>query len=96
MMDNLALPELLLAGVVGVSLATAVGFRIFAPMLLVGLAAKTGHLHLAVGFEWLGSDVAILMLGVAAVAEIAAYFSRFLIIFWTPSADRWPWVRAPC
>jgi Domain of unknown function (DUF4126) len=77
MMDNLALPEILLAGVVGVSLATAVGFRIFAPMLLVGIAAKSGHLNLAEGFEWLGSDVALVMLGIAAVAEISAYFFPF-------------------
>lgn len=77
MFDSLALPEVLLAVAVGISLAAAVGFRIFAPMLLVGVAAKTGHLHLAGGFEWLGSDVAIVMLGIAAVAEICAYFFPF-------------------
>ena len=77
MVDNLALPEMLLAGAVGISLAAAVGFRIFAPMLLVGIAAKTGHIHLADGFEWLGSDLAIIMLGIAAIAEISAYFFPF-------------------
>ena len=77
MVDNLALPEILLAGAVGISLAAAVGFRIFAPLLLVGVAAKTGHIHLAGGFEWLGSDLAIIMLGIAAVAEISAYFFPF-------------------
>ncbi len=77
MLDNLALPEVFLAAVVGISLAAAVGFRIFAPMLLVGIAAKTGHLHLASGFEWLGSDVAIVMLGIAALVEVAAYFFPF-------------------
>jgi hypothetical protein len=75
--ENLALPEMLLAAAVGISLAAAVGFRIFAPMLLVGIAAKTGHLHLAGGFEWLGSELAIIMLGIAAVAEISAYFFPF-------------------
>lgn len=74
MLDNVALPEVFLASVVGISLAAAVGFRIFAPMLLVGIAAKSGQLHLAGGFEWLGSDVALVMLGIAAVVEIAAYF----------------------
>ncbi len=77
MLDNLAPPEILLAFVVGISLAAAVGFRIFAPMLLVGLAAKTGHLHLAGGFEWLGSDVAIVMLGIAAAVEVVAYIFPF-------------------
>ncbi len=78
MVDNLALPEMLLAGAVGISLAAAVGFRIFAPMLLVGIAAKTGHIHLAGGFEWLGSNLAIVMLGIAALVEISAYFFPFL------------------
>ncbi len=77
MLNNLAVPEILLATSVGISLAAAVGFRIFAPMLLVGIAAKTGHLHLADGFEWLGSDLAILMLGIAAITEITAYFFPF-------------------
>lgn len=74
MLENLALPEIFLAAVVGISLAAAVGFRIFAPMLLAAVAAKTGHLHLAGGFEWLGSDLAIIMLGIAAVVEVVAYF----------------------
>lgn len=73
MLENLNLPEVLLASVVGISLAAAVGFRIFAPMLLVGIAAKSGHIHLAGGFEWLGSDLAIIMLGIAALVEIIAY-----------------------
>ncbi len=73
MLDNLALPEVLLAAVVGISLAAAVGFRIFAPMLLVGIAAKSGHLPVAGGFDWLGSDIAIVMLGIAALVEIVAY-----------------------
>ncbi len=77
MLENLGLPEVMLAAVVGISLAAAVGFRIFAPMLLVGIAAKTGHIHLAGGFEWLGSDVAIAMLGIAAIVEIVAYLFPF-------------------
>jgi hypothetical protein len=77
MHDGLALPEMLVAAAAGLGLAAAVGFRVFAPLLLVGLAARTGHLHLAGGFEWLGSEVAIFMLGVAAVAEITAYLIPF-------------------
>jgi hypothetical protein len=77
MHDGLALPDMLVAAAAGLGLAAAVGFRVFAPLLLVGLAARTGHLHLAGGFEWLGSEVAIFMLGVAAVAEITAYLIPF-------------------
>lgn len=71
------LPEILLAGAAGLGLAAAVGLRVFAPMLLVGLAARAGYLPLAGGFDWLSSDIALVMLGVAALAEIAAYFIPF-------------------
>ncbi len=74
MFDTSALPQVVLAVVAGICLAAAVGFRVFAPMLLVSIAANTGHIHLAGGFEWLGSDVAIIMLGIAAIVEIIAYF----------------------
>ncbi|MCP4292586.1 MAG: DUF4126 domain-containing protein [bacterium] len=74
---DLALPQVMLAGAVGISLAAAVGFRIFAPMLLVSIAANTGHIHLASGFEWLGSEIAMAMLAIAAIAEITAYFFPF-------------------
>ena len=74
MIPELAPPQFILAVAAGISLAAAVGFRVFAPMLLVSLAARTGHLTLAGGFDWLGSDVAVVMLGVAAVAEVLAYF----------------------
>ncbi len=74
---DLNLPQIILAVAAGIGLAAAVGFRIFLPMLLAGLAAKAGHLPLAGGFQWLGSDVALIMLGVAALAEIAAYFVPF-------------------
>jgi len=74
---DLNLPQIILAVAAGIGLAAAVGFRIFVPMLLAGLAAKTGHLHLAGGFTWLGSDVALVMLTVAALAEVAAYFVPF-------------------
>lgn len=77
MVNNLGLPEVILAAAVGISLAAAVGFRIFAPMLLVAIAAKSGHIHLAGGFEWLGSELAIIMLAIAALAEISAYFFPF-------------------
>lgn len=42
-MSDLHLP---LSIVLGVALAAATGFRIFLPMLIVGVAAYTGHLTL--------------------------------------------------
>ena len=43
-------------------------------MLVASVAAYTGHLHLSDGFAWLGSLPAMVMLGVAAVAEVLAYY----------------------
>ena len=67
-------PSYLTAAALGLGLAAAVGFRVFVPLLLAAIAARTGHLALADGFAWLGSDMAVVILGVAATAEIVAYF----------------------
>jgi Domain of unknown function (DUF4126) len=60
--------------VLGVGLAAATGFRVFLPMLIVGVAAYTGHLPLDGGFAWLATPSALTMLSVAAVVEILAYY----------------------
>jgi hypothetical protein len=60
--------------VLGIALAAATGFRIFLPMLIISVAAYTGHLPLASNFAWLGTPAALIMLSVAAVAEILAYY----------------------
>lgn len=77
-MDTTAnLPQVFTAVALGLGLAAAVGFRVFVPFLLVSLAARGNTVNLAGGFEWLGSDVALVMFSVAAVLEIAAYFIPF-------------------
>ena len=68
---------MLIGAAVGLGLAAAVGFRLFVPFLLVSIAARSGQVHLAGGFEWLGSDVALIMFSIAALLEIAAYFIPF-------------------
>jgi hypothetical protein len=65
---------LALSIVLGLALAAATGFRVFLPMLIVSGAAYTGHLHLDESFAWLGSPSALIMLSVAAVAEVLAYY----------------------
>jgi hypothetical protein len=60
--------------VLGVGLAAATGFRVFLPMLIVSAAAYTGHLSLDQQFAWLGTLPALTMFGVAALAEILAYY----------------------
>jgi hypothetical protein len=66
--------DLALSIALGVALAAATGFRIFLPMLIASGAAYSGHLHLDNGFAWLGTSSALIMLSVAAVVEILAYY----------------------
>jgi hypothetical protein len=62
----------------GIGLAAATGFRVFVPLLGVGLAGRAGLLPLTTGFEWLASPVALLALGIATVVEVGAYFVPWL------------------
>jgi hypothetical protein len=66
--------DLALSLALGVALAAATGFRVFLPMLIVSGAAYTGHLHLDESFAWLGTSSALIMLSVAALAEVLAYY----------------------
>jgi hypothetical protein len=66
--------EYLAAAALGISLAAAVGFRVFIPVLAVAVAARAGYMHLPPSFDWLLGNTAIAMLAVAAVAEVAAYY----------------------
>ena len=62
----------------GVGLAAACGFRIFVPLLVMSLAANSGHLQLAGGFSWIASRPALAVFAVATVVEIAAYYVPWL------------------
>jgi len=66
--------ELALSIALGVGLAAAVGLRVFLPLLVMSAAALSGHLTLSSGFAWLGTPAALVMLSVAAVLEILAYY----------------------
>lgn len=82
--------DMALSIVLGIALAAATGFRVFLPMLIVSGAACTGHLHLDDRFAWLGSPSALIMLSVAALVEVAAYYvpvvDNLLDIVATPAA----------
>src|SRR5215475_9190410 len=68
------IPDFALSVVLGIGLAAATGFRVFLPMLIMSGAAYTGHLQLDNSFAWLATSPALTMLGVAAVAEVLAYY----------------------
>ncbi len=75
---NATLPDTLLSIAVGLGLAAACGFRVFVPLLLLAVAALTGHAHLAPGFAWMGTWPAVIAFAVATVLEIAGYYIPFV------------------
>jgi hypothetical protein len=70
--------EAVIGAFAGLALSAAVGFRVFVPLLLVGLAARSGHLELAADMAWLGSDGALVALGTATLIEVTAYYVPWL------------------
>src|SRR5262249_1363846 len=70
--------QILMALGTGLGLAAACGLRVFAPLLVLGLAARFAHLHLGHGFAWLADTPALIALGSATVIEIVAYHVPWL------------------
>lgn len=66
--------ENLLSIAVGLGLAAACGFRIFVPLLVMSIAARSGHLELAGSFDWIGSTPALVAFASATLLEIGAYY----------------------
>lgn len=63
--------SMILAILTGVALAAACGLRAFLPLLVAGVAARLGLIHLGTQFEWLAGNPALVALGLAAALEIA-------------------------
>ena len=55
-------------------LAAACGFRVFVPMLVVSIAAKSEMIGLSEGFAWIGTTPALICFAVATAVEVAAYY----------------------
>jgi len=66
--------ETFLSVLIGVGLAAAAGFRVFVPLLGVGLAARFDLLPLAESFEWMGSTPALVAFAAATLLEVGAYY----------------------
>ena len=62
----------------GLGLAAACGFRVFVPLLVVSVAARGGHLVLGESFGWIASTPALVVLGVATLVEVLAYYIPWL------------------
>jgi len=69
-MEWSALVEFLPALALGVALAACAGLRAFLPLLLAGLLARAGFLDLGPSFQFLASNRALVVFGVASLIEI--------------------------
>lgn len=58
----------------GLGLAAAAGFRVFVPLLVMSIAAYTGHLELGSGFHWIGTMPALVVFSSATCLEVGAYY----------------------
>lgn len=65
--------ETLISLAAGLGLSAACGFRVFVPLFGIGLATRAGYLAVSPGFEWLGTDPALIAFGAATVLEVLAY-----------------------
>ena len=67
-------PEHFLTLGLGVALAASCGFRVFLPLLAVGVAHRTDYLPIPEHFAWIASNPALILLASATIAETLAYF----------------------
>lgn len=90
LMDTLAELGTVSALLAGISLSAAAGLRVFLPVLALGLAGRFGLLELGEEFAWLASEPVLLVVAVAAVLEVGAYYipliDNLLDILATPAA----------
>lgn len=63
---------------VGLALSTAAGLRVFIPLLITSLAARSGYLALTPGMSWIASDAALVAFATAAIVEVGAYYVPWL------------------
>ncbi|EAQ40295.1 hypothetical protein MED134_06059 [Dokdonia sp. MED134] len=66
--------ELIVSIILGFSLAAAAGFRVFVPLLVLSLSAHFGWFPVNDTWQWVGSVPALVLLGVATLFEVGAYF----------------------
>lgn len=70
--------ETLIGLLIGIGLSAACGFRVFIPMLGMGIAAISGYITPSQGFEWIGTWPALIAFATATALEIGAYYVPFI------------------
>jgi hypothetical protein len=66
--------EFAMATMMGIGLAAACGFRVFAPLFLFALAHRLGWVEIYSEYAWVSTDLAMVVLGVAVAAETTAMY----------------------
>ncbi len=72
------MPETIFSVLLGIGLAASVGFRIFVPLFALSIASYYGIIPLNENWQWVGSSVAMITLGIATIIEIGAYLIPWL------------------
>jgi Domain of unknown function (DUF4126) len=70
--------ETFLSVLTGIGVAAACGFRVFVPLLALGLAGRAQVIPLNDSFAMLASMPALIALGTAAALEVVAYYVPWL------------------
>ena len=72
--------EAIMSIMIGVALSATCGFRVFIPLLAVNIGTRAQDangqplIELAGGFDWLSSDIAMMVFLVATLFEIGGYY----------------------
>ena len=72
--------EAIMSVMIGVALSATCGFRVFVPLLAVNIGTRAKDtdgqplIDLAGGFDWLSSDIALMVFLVATLFEIGGYY----------------------
>jgi len=77
-MENSMNANALLGLSAGVGLSAACGFRVFVPLLIAGIAARSGQVELSEGFQWVGTWPALIAFGSATALEVGGYYIPWL------------------
>lgn len=70
--------ETIISIFLGIGLAASVGFRVFLPLFALSLASYFNVWELNESWQWIGSITALVILGVATLVEIFAYYIPFV------------------
>jgi hypothetical protein len=69
-MESVAWTELVPSVALGIGLAACAGIRAWLPLLLVGALARGGFIELGASFQFIASNRALILFGVATLVEI--------------------------